>query len=214
MHGLCVARQRRHAFLFNGDFSMRIRPALLTVLLAAPTLALAHVGADGAHAHTGFAEGFAHPFTGLDHLAAMLAVGLWSGLAAQRLRDAAWAPIAFAAMLLVGALAGMAGITLPAVEPVIAASVLVLGLLAATRLRLAGVVAASLVGAFAVFHGLAHGSELAGGAALAGMVLATALLHGAGLAIGRALRTRGQWAPRLAGAAVAVFGAGLLAQVF
>ncbi|KQP18004.1 HupE/UreJ family protein [Pseudorhodoferax sp. Leaf267] len=197
---------------------MRIRPALLTVLLAAPWAALAHVGADGsAHAHVGFSDGLAHPFTGLDHLAAMLAVGVWSALTARQPRDMAAAPLAFAAMLLAGALAGLAGVALPAVEPMIAASLLVLGLLVLARLRLPAPVAAVLVGAFAAFHGVAHGVELAGetggAAALAGMVLATAVLHGAGLALGWALRTRYSWGPRIAGAAVAVFGAAMLAQV-
>ena len=197
---------------------MRIRPALLTVLLAVPAAAFAHVGADGgAHAHAGFVDGLAHPFTGLDHLAAMLAVGVWSALTARQARDMAWAPAAFVAMLLAGALAGMAGAALPAVEPMIAASLLVLGLLVLARLRLPGPAAAALVGAFAVFHGLAHGVELAGetggAAALAGMLLATGLLHGAGLAAGWALRTHTMWGTRIAGAAVAVFGATMLAQV-
>jgi urease accessory protein len=198
---------------------MRIRPALLTVLLAVPAAAFAHVGADaGAHAHVvGFADGLAHPFTGLDHLAAMLAVGVWSALTARQPRDMMAAPLAFAAMLLMGALAGLAGVGLPGVEPMIAASLLVLGLLLLARWRLPAPAAAALVGAFAVFHGLAHGAELAAGtggaAALAGMVLATALLHGMGLALGWALRSRTTWGPRFAGAAVAVFGATLLAQV-
>lgn len=198
---------------------MRIqRPTLFALLFAAPVVALAHVGADGgAHGHVGFADGLLHPLTGLDHLAAMLAVGVWSALTARRARDMAWAPLAFAAMLLAGALAGFAGLRLPAVEPMIAASLLVLGLLLVARLHLPGPVAAALVGVFAVFHGVAHGVELAGetggAAALAGMVLATALLHAAGLAIGWALRTRFSWGPRLAGAAVAVFGASMLAQV-
>jgi len=194
------------------------RSALFAMVLAAPTLALAHVGADGsAHAHVGFADGLLHPLTGLDHLAAMLAVGVWSALTARQARDMAWAPLAFAAMLLAGALAGFAGLPLPAVEPMIAASLLVLGLLLAARLHLPGPAAAALVGVFAVFHGVAHGVELAGAtggaAALAGMVLATALLHAAGLAVGWALRTRFSWGPRLAGVAVAVFGASMLAQV-
>lgn len=194
------------------------RSTLFAVMLAAPLAALAHVGADGsAHAHVGFADGLLHPLTGLDHLAAMLAVGVWSALTARQARDMVWAPLAFAAMLLAGALAGFAGLPLPAVEPMIAASLLVLGLLLVTKLHLPGPAAAALVGVFAVFHGVAHGVELAGetggAAALAGMVLATALLHTVGLAAGWALRTRFSWGPRLAGVAVAVFGASMLAQV-
>ena len=107
---------------------------------------------------------------------------------------------------------------LPAgVEPMIAASLLVLGLLVATRLRLAAPAAALLVGAFAVFHGIAHGHELAGqpdaAATLAGMLVATVALHAAGIACGWALRHRSRWLPRLAGAAVALFGVALLAGV-
>lgn len=194
------------------------RTTLLALMLTAPLAALAHVGTDGnAHAHVGFADGLLHPLTGLDHLAAMLAVGVWSALTARQARDMVWAPLAFAAMLLAGALAGFAGLPLPAVEPMIAASLLVLGLLLVTKLHLPGPAAAALVGVFAVFHGVAHGVELAGetggSAALAGMVLATALLHAVGLAVGWALRTRFSWGPRLAGVAVAVFGASMLAQV-
>lgn len=197
--------------------------ALLPFLAAAalgalPLLASAHVGADGAaHHDIGFAQGFLHPFTGMDHLAAMVAVGLWSALIARSARDVLWAPVGFAAMLLVGAGIGLAGVQVPAVEPMIAASLLVIGLLVVTRLRLPGPVAAAVVGAFAVFHGVAHGYELAGdqgaGFAIAGMVFATALLHAGGIAIGGALRQRTVWLPRVAGAAVALFGAALLAQL-
>lgn len=201
-----------------------IRSSLTTLLPAVallPLAASAHVGVDGtvAHQHVGFMQGLAHPFTGLDHLAAMVAVGLWSASAARGGRDLMWAPLGFAAMLLAGALAAMAGLRVPAVEPMIAASLLVIGLLAATRLRLPGPVAAALVGVFAIFHGAAHGQELAGegGAAvamtaLAGMVLATALLHVVGLGLGGALRQRGAWLPRAIGAGVALFGASLLAS--
>jgi len=201
----------------TGDSSMRI--ARLALTLAAATLpfaAFAHVGADGAAHHAaGFAQGFLHPFTGVDHLLAMVGVGLWSALMARNARELAWAPLGFAAMLLAGALLGLAGVGLPAVEPMIAASLLVVGLLVLTRLRLPGPLAAALVGGFALFHGVAHGQELAGDggavAALAGMVLATALLHLAGIAGGWQLRQRGT-VSRLAGGAVALFGIALLAQ--
>jgi len=194
-------------------------PSLATAALGAlPLLASAHVGADGAaHHDIGFAQGFLHPFTGMDHLAAMVAVGLWSALIARSARDVLWAPVGFAAMLLAGALVGLSGVQVPAVEPMIAASLLVIGLLVVTRLRLPGPVAAAVVGVFAVFHGVAHGYELSGdhgaGLAIGGMVLATALLHAGGIAIGWALRQRTVWLPRVAGAAVALFGAGLLAQL-
>jgi urease accessory protein len=171
--------------------------------------ASAHSGAD-AGAHHGLVAGFLHPLTGVDHLAAMLAVGVWSALTARSARDTLWAPLAFAAMLLAGALAAVAGLHLPAVEPVIAASLLVIGLLAAARLRLPAGLGAALVGGFALFHGIAHGAELVGSSsALLGMVLATALLHGIGLAAGWALR-RHSLLPRLAGAGVAALGASML----
>jgi urease accessory protein len=185
------------------------RLTTLALATALPLAASAHSGAD-AGAHHGLVAGFLHPLTGLDHLAAMLAVGVWSALAARSARDALAAPLAFAAMLLAGALLALAGVQLPAVEPVIAASLLVIGLLAATRLRLPAALGVALVGGFALFHGIAHGNELIGSSsALLGMVLATALLHGVGLAVGWALRHH-SLLPRLAGAGVAVFGASML----
>jgi len=181
---------------------------------AAPLLAAAHVGgAPHDHGTSAFAAGFAHPFTGLDHLAAMVALGVWSAMTTRRV----WlAPAAFAATLLVGALLGLAGLALPAVEPMIAASLLVLGLLVATGRQLPAAAGAALAAGFALFHGAAHGTELAGpgaAAALAGMVLATALLHGAGIGLGLALKHTNRWLPRVAGAAVAVFGIALLAPL-
>ena len=196
-----------------------VLPSLAVVAIGAlPLLASAHTGVDGAaHHDTGFMQGFLHPFTGLDHLAAMVAVGLWSALTARSGRDVLWAPLGFAAMLLAGALVGLAGMQVPGVEPMIAASLLAIGLLVVTRLRLPGPVAAAVVGAFAVFHGVAHGYELSGdhgaAAAVAGMVVATAILHAAGVAVGWTLRQRGVWLPRVTGAAVALFGAALLAQL-
>jgi urease accessory protein len=184
----------------------------LLVLAVVPSLALAHTGA-APHVHNAgeaLAAGFTHPFTGLDHMAAMVALGIWSALATKRI----WvAPLAFASALLIGAVIGLAGFALPAIEPMIAASVLVLGLLVATNARLPLAAGALLAAGFAVFHGVAHGAELAGPQAawsLIGMVSATALLHVAGLAAGKLLQQRSMWAPRVAGAAVALFGASLL----
>lgn len=191
------------------------KPLALLAALLAPLAASAHVGVDGG-LHHGFVTGFLHPLTGADHLAAMVAVGLWSALTARRGRELLAAPLAFAGMLLAGALAGLAGVQMPAVEPMIAASLLVLGLLVATRTHLHAAAAMAIVGVFAVFHGVAHGHELAGedGAALtlAGMVGATVLLHGAGMALGWALRHSNAWLPRVAGAAVVGLGATLLVQ--
>jgi urease accessory protein len=196
-----------------------MRPHIYKALFIATTLGLsslaqAHVGTDLTDHHTlGFFDGFLHPFTGLDHLAAMLAVGFWSALSTRRV----WlAPLAFANMLLAGALMGLSGITVPALEPLVAATVLALGLLVVTRAQLPGVVAAALAGGFAVFHGMAHGVEFAGSnplAVLVGMVAGTVVLHGVGLASGVALRARSVWWPRLAGAALALWGGVMLAQL-
>ena len=196
---------------------MRLARFLLISAATMPLAALAHTGVDTG-AHHGFLTGFMHPLTGLDHLAAMLAVGLWSALVARRAwPDLLWAPTGFAAMLLVGALAGLQGLEVPGVEPMIAASLLVMGLLVATRLRVPGPVAALLVGAFAAFHGLAHGYELAGepGAAitLAGMLSATVLLHAAGIGLGWALRHAPRWTPQVTGGAVALLGLALLTRL-
>ena len=198
---------------------MRISRLILisTLATSAPIAALAHTGVD-AGMHHGFVTGFMHPLTGLDHLAAMLAVGLWSALVARRAwPDLLWAPAGFAAMLLVGALAGLQGLEVSGVEPMIAASLLVMGLLVATRLQVPGPVAALLVGAFAAFHGLAHGYELAGepGAALtlAGMLSATVLLHGVGIGLGWALRHAPRWTPQVTGGAVALLGLAMLTRL-
>jgi urease accessory protein len=184
------------------------RIVLPAALLAASTAASAHPGAL-AHAHAGFLAGFVHPLTGPDHLLAMLALGVWSALA---VRPAWLAPAAFVALLAAGALAGFAGLAIPGVEPMIAASLLAIGLLLAQRRTLAWPLAAALAGGFAFFHGAAHGAELAGGAplaTLAGLLLASAGLHLAGMALGRAA-AQVRWLTVLAGSAVGVFGAVLL----
>jgi urease accessory protein len=156
--------------------------------------------------HPADAAGFVHPFTGLDHLLAMLAVGLW---AAQLGGRWTWAvPLAFVGSMLLGGALGFAGVTLPYVEPMIAASVLVLGLLVSlkVRLRWSGV---ALVGVFALFHGIAHATEMPPEMSrivyAGGFVLATALLHAAGVGLG--LFPRARWA----GIPVALAGLWLLA---
>lgn len=179
---------------------------------AAPGVALAHAGAL-AHAHEGLLAGLVHPFTGVDHLAAMLAVGVWSALV---VRPVWLAPLAFVALLTAGAVAALLGLQVPAVEPMIAASVLALGLLIALRRDLPLAAAALLSGAFAFFHGAAHGAELTGAApalALAGMVLSTAALHLGGVGLGQWLARRRRALSTLAGSAVALLGAGLLLRL-
>jgi urease accessory protein len=134
----------------------------------------------------GFAGGLAHPLLGIDHMLVMVAVGVW---AAQSGGAAVWkVPLAFVVTLLVGAVAGLAGIGLPGIEPMIAASVVVLGLVISARARLAPWLAGLLVAAFALFHGQAHMAELPVGASaltyIIGFALTTALLHGAGIVAG------------------------------
>jgi len=194
-----------------------LKAALFIATSALSISASAHIDAES-HSHNSFIDGFLHPLLGMDHLAAMVAVGLWSALAARRAGpDLLWGPLGFAALLLVGAVLGLQGVMVPAVEPMIAASLLATGLLVVSRLRVPGIVAALGVGAFAIFHGAAHGYELAGDGqawqTLAGMLLATVLLHCAGLAAGWALRQRHVWLARTAGAGVAAFGGALLLQM-
>jgi urease accessory protein len=176
-------------------------------LLAAATAASAHVEPT-AHVH-GLADGLAHPLLGADHLAAMLAVGLWSATLGGAAVLAV--PVAFVGLLVVGAILGATGVALPAVEPVVTGSVIVLGLLIALRVRLPVVPAALLVAVFGLFHGWAHGAEMPEASSpLAyglGFVVATALLHAAGIGLGFGLgRITWPHAARLAGACVACVG--------
>ncbi|MDL5030309.1 HupE/UreJ family protein [Pelomonas sp. APW6] len=192
----------------------RLRPFLIrsavALTAALPLLVQAH-GTDAAHAHGGMQSlvaGIVHPFTGADHLLAMFSVGLWSGLCLAR----RWlAPLVFVALLVLGALtASSSSLLLGLQEPLIAASVLALGLLVALRWSWPPAAVAALVGLFAWSHGLAHGQELGGAPlALLGMAAGTALLHGAGLILGAWLRARHRWAPRVLGGSIALTGLAL-----
>jgi urease accessory protein len=187
----------------------------MTLALAFAALLLA---SDGALAHTGsehalsFASGFTHPWTGLDHMLAMVSVGLWAGLNGGR---ATWAwPVAFVGVMVLGGVLGTGGIALPMVEAGILASVVVLGLLVLAAARLPVLIGAALVAAFALLHGHAHGTELPGDAAAAtyaaGFALATALLHAIGLGVTQvATSDRGRLLVRGAGALVAAAGIAL-----
>lgn len=146
-----------------------------------------------AQAHTfgsqgaGLMAGLTHPFVGLDHLLAMIAVGIWAGQLGGR---AVWLiPLTFVSVMAAAASLASFGLLLPLMEPAIACSVLVLGLLIAGSVRLPTSLGALLVGLFAVFHGYAHGLELPQAASPilygAGFVLATALLHGLGIGFAR-----------------------------
>ena len=151
---------------------------LLATLLLLPATAFAH---PGDALHHGLAAGFLHPFSGADHLLAMVMVGLWAGLLGRRAR---WAlPGGFLAGMAGGALMGFAGVALPGVEAGILASVVVLGALAALALRPPLALGVALAAGFGLLHGHAHGTEMLAGPAFLGMLAGTALLHGAGLAL-------------------------------
>ena len=172
--------------------------------LLAPALASAHVLPGDPH---GFHEGFQHPFTGWDHLLAMLAVGLW---AAQQKGQSVWLiPATFVSVMVFGGMAGLLGANLPGSEWVIALSLTVFGLLIAASVRFSPGWSMLLVGCFAFFHGFAHGLEmpasLGAGPFTLGFVAATLLLHGLGLAAGSTLeRNRGGEWLRFAGLAIAL----------
>jgi urease accessory protein len=187
-----------------------IRLVTLPCALSVSGMALAHTGH---HEVPGFLGGLSHPLTGLDHLAAMLAVGLWAGM---NTRGQAWLPVtAFLVFMTCGALLGISGLVLPGVEAGIAASVLVMGLLVTTLARLPAAAVIALIGVFALFHGGAHGAEMPSAATPVlyglGFLVATAALHLGGLGLGRlARRTRAEWLARSAGMITGGFGAWLL----
>jgi urease accessory protein len=175
-----------------------------------PLTVLAH--ARGGEAAS-FLAGAAHPVSGLDHVVAMVAVGLWG---AQLGAPAVWLlPVTFPMVMAFGGMLGLLGIALPGAEIGIAASAIVLGAAVLAEWRPPLAVAAVLVGAFAVFHGHAHGTELPAGADgfaySVGFVVATGLLHGVGIALGLVHRwPAGRAAMRVAGAGVAAAGAWFL----
>ena len=177
---------------------------LAVALLALPVAALAHTG-QGDH---GFFDGFNHPFLGVDHLLAMLVVGVWSVLHSRR----AWlAPLVFVTLLAIGALAGQHGLQLPQLEPLVAASVLVLGVMLSLPFKLGDATSLSIIGIFALFHGVAHGGELStGSSVLAGMVLGSALLHASGMAFAHSLLKSRPHLARRFGQFVALLGGGLV----
>ncbi len=155
----------------------------LLFILGWAQVAWAHV--EGGQA-AGFFTGLQHPWSGLDHVLAMIAVGLWG---AQLGSPALWMlPIAFPMMMAVGAMMGLVGIPVPGVEIGIALSAIVLGAMILAEVKPKLAVAVSMVGIFAIFHGHAHGTELPEGQSgllySMGFVIATGLLHGVGVALG------------------------------
>ncbi len=186
---------------------MNIR-LLSTALVLIPGVAFAHTGDPQ---HLGLGAGISHPLTGIDHLAAMVAVGILGASIGGR---AIWAlPISFVSMMIVGALLGLAGLPLLGVETAIVLSSVAFGTMIILNTRPALLTAMVIVGMFAVFHGHAHGAEMpTGGVAwvyIAGFVAATMALHLLGAMSAVATRHQGDMFKRAAGFAIA--GVGVLA---
>ena len=183
--------------------------AAATMLLLFAVPALAHTGSSTG----GFIGGFAHPLFGPDHVVAMVAVGLWGAFLGP---PAIWLlPIVFPLVMAFGGVIGILGVPLPGVETAIALSAVVLGTMVALAARPPLWVAALIVGAFAIFHGHAHGAELPPGADVVaysvGFVVATGLLHLTGIAMGLLARwPAGRIAVRTAGGAIALAGVAFL----
>jgi len=183
------------------------RALVAAAALIAPAAAIAHTGLGDTH---GVLHGFMHPIGGLDHVLAMVAVGV---IAAQIGGRALWAvPASFVVAMAIAGACGMAGLALPDPAIGIALSVVVLGGVVALRVRLPIAIVAAMVAAFAIFHGYSHGLEMdaarSGVAFGFGFVLATALLHLGGIGLGQALTRldRGWLVARIGGAAVAIAG--------
>lgn len=189
-------------------FARRAFVTLALAVLASP--AFAHVEQGRA---AGLLAGLAHPISGLDHVLAMVAVGLWG---AQLGAPALWLlPLTFPLVMALGGLLGLLGVALPGVEIGIAASAVLLGAAVMTQQRLPLVAAAALVGFFAVFHGHAHGTELPAGQSgllySLGFVVATGCLHAVGIAIGAIYRwPAGRIALRIVGGGVGLAGLAFL----
>ncbi len=194
---------------------LRHHPRLLRRLLIAslpflPAVANAH---EAAGAAGGFASGLIHPLTGPDHMAAMVAVGLWGAILGGR---AMWLlPVVFPMVMALGGALGVLGVPIPAVKAGIALSGVVLGLMVAFAVKPPPAVAAGLVGIFAIFHGHAHGTELPHAANpltyAIGFVISTGLLHLAGIAFGLLVKWPwGRIAVRAGGVAIALVGAAFL----
>jgi urease accessory protein len=183
---------------------------LAGALLLAATAAAAHTGEA---AGGGFATGFLHPILGWDHVAAMVAVGLWGAFLGP---PAIWLlPVTFPLVMALGGALGVVGVPIPGIEFGIAASALIIGVAVMLALRPPLVVAAVVVGFFAVFHGHAHGTEMPTAASplayAAGFVIGTGLLHLAGISLGLLARSQaGALAVRAMGGVIALAGPGFL----
>jgi urease accessory protein len=193
--------------------SVRLKRAFTRLAAAAAAIA-AHPSAQAHLAHGeagGFASGFKHPWSGWDHIAAMVGVGLWG---AQLGAPAIWLlPVTFPLVMAVGGFMGLVGIPLPGVEVGIGLSALMLGIMVVAEVTPKHLVwPAILVGAFGLFHGHAHGTELPPGESgilySIGFVVATGSLHACGIALGLVHRwPMGEVAVRIGGAVIAAAGA-------
>ena len=198
-----VAGSPRPRVSVRARVSVRV---LLSLLLLCPASALAHTRGGEA---LGFTSGLLHPVSGLDHVFAMIAVGLWG---AQLGAPAVWLlPVTFPMVMAFGGMLGLIGVKLPGIEVGIALSAIALGLAVCSEARPKLWIAACIVGFFAIFHGHAHGTELPPGADgilySIGFVLATGTLHAVGISLGLVHRwPAGQTALRVAGAIVALAG--------
>jgi urease accessory protein len=190
--------------------SWSIIPVLSAMMLLLPSYVFAHVEQGQA---AGFITGLEHPWSGLDHVLAMIAVGLWG---AQLGNPAMWVlPVTFPMVMAMGAMMGLLGIPLPGIEIGIALSAILLGAMVVGEIRPKMIIAALLVGFFAIFHGHAHGTELPAGQSgmlySMGFVIATGCLHAIGITIGLVNRwPAGKLALRGAGAFIAVMGVSFL----
>jgi urease accessory protein len=208
---LVVGDQVASGYMSNRILFRTVVALIALILVADPVLAHEAEGVAG-----GFASGFLHPLFGWDHVVAMVAVGLWGAFLGV---PAIWMlPVVFPLVMAFGGALGVAGVPIPAVEAGIALSGVILGLLVALAVKSPLWVAAVIVGAFAVFHGHAHGTELPEAASpyayAVGFVIATGLLHLAGIAFGHLTTWPwGNYAVRTAGLVIAAVGAAFLAGV-
>ncbi len=191
--------------------------SVAALLAFTPGVAFAHTGVGDA---SGAVHGFFHPVSGIDHILAMVAVGVFAYQLGGR---ALWlVPATFVSVMALGGALGMAGVEIPYIETGIAVSVVVLGAIIALGIKAPVAIAMAIVGVFAVFHGHAHGAEMptdAPGLSYGlGFMTGTALLHGAGLAlgffIGRIGEARGALLVRAAGALTCIAGLVLVAKLF
>ena len=194
----------------TADARLWISLCAIGIAALCPSPALAHVERGQA---AGFITGLQHPWSGLDHVLAMIAVGLWG---AQLGNPAMWLlPVTFPMVMSMGAMLGLLGIPLPGIEIGIALSAILLGAMVLGEVRPKMIIAAALVGFFAVFHGHAHGTELPAGQSgllySMGFVMATGILHGIGITMGLVHRwPQGRLALRVAGAFIAIMGVSFL----